>query len=250
MAGAVEDDASAEVAPATRLRQCTEQHLDVRERMVGEPATGEFRADAVLAAPGIGEVDQPVAGEIGMQGDVEQPALADGGEVVGQAVDRARVERAVRRHQPQTPRAFADQHASVGQEGEAPGVLEAAREHGHTQIVEFAAFDTLRRRRQPGERREQAAHERDGAHAARGVAISLSARRSPPGLQSENHRFSPWVVRPGAPCMSLGPRRARRQPHRRGWQRANDGAVCAVRWKISARRIARPASSHRTRKSP
>ena len=53
-----------------------EDHLDIIDAAVTELATGNGGSGVVFTRLRIGEIDQPVVGEMGIERHVEQPALA------------------------------------------------------------------------------------------------------------------------------------------------------------------------------
>src|SRR3546814_19517531 len=73
-----EGEARAEVVAAADLGLGAENHLQVAERGAVEARPRHLGAGAVLASPGVGEVDPAVLGDVGMESDVEQAALAAG----------------------------------------------------------------------------------------------------------------------------------------------------------------------------
>jgi hypothetical protein len=131
-AGAVEHEARAEVAAAARLRHLAVDDFDVLHSRIFDRArqpAAEHRA-AVAPVPAVGEreVHQAVLGEAGMERDVEQAALAvllD----LRQAGDRLRGGLAVAADDAEPSGALGDEHAPVGQEGQAPGILGALGQH-------------------------------------------------------------------------------------------------------------------------
>ena len=67
-----------------------------------------------------------------MQRDIEQPALSDHRHP-WQPFDRTRIDHAIAADHAQPAGPLGDQHAPVGQEGEAPRKLEPGRERDHPQ---------------------------------------------------------------------------------------------------------------------
>lgn len=84
-------------------------------------------AAAVIATGGVAEIKQSIAGEIRMQGDVEQATLTPGSNG-GQASDGLSIEFAVN-NPAQAPGSFGNQHFTFRQERHGPGVFKAA-DHG------------------------------------------------------------------------------------------------------------------------
>ena len=125
------------MAAAATLGQLAENDLDILEAAAGELAAGDFGADAALTAPHVGQVNEVVLRVTGMQRDIEQPALADGGDL-RQAGNRLRIQLAVLADDPQPARAFRDQHPAIGQEREAPGMLEPLDQPHDAKSVLFA----------------------------------------------------------------------------------------------------------------
>ena len=115
----------------------------------------------VAAADGQRQVDQPVVGELRMQGDIEQAALARG-EQRRQAGHGHRVKLAVA-EPAQAPVALGHQGRAVRQPGDGPGVAEALDHHLGTPAGGLRDVAADRRRRssganpgKEGERRESA----------------------------------------------------------------------------------------------
>ena len=65
-----------EMIPAGDLWKLPEDHLDIIDAAVTELATGNGGSGVVFTRLRIGEIDQPVVGEKGIERHVEQPALA------------------------------------------------------------------------------------------------------------------------------------------------------------------------------
>ncbi len=76
---------------------------------------------------GVGQVDQVVLLEIGVQGDVHQAAQAPR-QQLGQAGDRVGIQHAVA-DDAQAPVPLGDEHVPVRQEGHAPGMVQALGDH-------------------------------------------------------------------------------------------------------------------------
>ena len=114
--------------------------LDVVQRVPLEPAPREGRRAAAVVVPlGVGHVDQPVVGELGVEGDVHQAAVAVGPHL-GQARDGLRVELIVPHHaQPAVP--LGDEHAAVGHERDGPGVRQPSRHHADADLVLLGGVD-------------------------------------------------------------------------------------------------------------
>ena len=121
-------DAAAVVIAGGERAFLAEDHLHVaqaRLRAVVEFAARHGGATAAAHALRIAEIDRAVAGVILVERDIEQAALA-GRPHLRHAVHRRR-ELAAARDDAQPSRALGHQHASVGQEGEAPRRCEPAR---------------------------------------------------------------------------------------------------------------------------
>ncbi len=108
---------------AAGARQGDIEFLDGHETLAGERAAGDRGRRATVAGARIGEIDQPVLRELGVQRDVEQPTLAAVAHV-GRTGDRLRVEPAIGDDAKATW-TLGHEHPSVGQEGETPGVFQA-----------------------------------------------------------------------------------------------------------------------------
>ena len=144
---AVEQQPRAEVAAGGCPSVGDEDHLHLLEAVAGEAAAGDAGAgEPVLAERGIGEVDEAVGGEIRIEGDVEEAALALGPDL-RQTAHRSRVERAVGADAAQAADALGDQHRTVGQEGEAPGTLEPVGHEMEPETLHRALEDLARLRR-------------------------------------------------------------------------------------------------------
>ena len=114
-----EQQARAEVAAAVVARQGDVDLLDILQARADEPAAGDRGGRIVIVVGArIGEVDQAVLREAGVQHHVEQPALAIVPHL-GHARDRLGHEPAVR-DDAEPAGALRHQHPPVGQEGEDP----------------------------------------------------------------------------------------------------------------------------------
>lgn len=174
---AAEHQAGAEVAVAGDLRRLAEDHRDVveprRATVAHKAAAGDRGAGTALARLGVGEIDALAVGEIGVEGDVEEAALAARRDRrhTGDGVRKAAV-----LDEPQPARPLGDEHRPVRQEGEAPGMVEAAHhllEHRRMAI----------RRDDLGHRRGRYEHGGgQGGERAEGGHVGSSAdKRSPQG---------------------------------------------------------------------
>jgi hypothetical protein len=92
---------------------------------VGAQAPAHYAGARAAIAPVLGkaQVDQPARGKVGGQGHVEEATLAAGRDA-GDALHRLG-QAPVRADDAQAAGLLGHQHAAVGQEGEAPGVLQA-----------------------------------------------------------------------------------------------------------------------------
>ena len=185
----VEHHAPAEVTAAVRLRQRPEQHLHVFEPVAVEPAAGELGAVAASALPGVGDVDEAVLREVRVEHHVVQPALAGFRHRRGEPADGSRVQRAVRLDVAQPAGPFGDEHPSVGEERERPGMLQPVGQDGHPHRVAFCLLDG------PG----------TGGRCARS-ARARQRRRDHAHAEAED--ASPWAPR-GAVVLALDPGFAR-----------------------------------------
>ena len=97
---------------------------------------------AVLDGLGVGEVDQPILGEPGMECDIHQPAIAVG-PYAGDTSDRRWIEYAVADDaEPAGP--FRDQHRPIREEGDTPRMGEALGNYAHPDFVLFGRFEHKR----------------------------------------------------------------------------------------------------------
>jgi hypothetical protein len=133
----VEDDARPVVATTAGLGD--EDLLDVEKGAVLETAARHRGCRIVTHRLGVAQVHETVGGEVGMQGDVEQAALALGEDLrhPGHGLGN---ERAVA-HDAQAPRPFRDQHVAVRQPGHRPGDLEAVDRGDDAKVVVGGAMD-------------------------------------------------------------------------------------------------------------
>ena len=168
-------DAAAEVVAARGRALLAVDHLDVGEaRIVSrfKPRARQRRAAAVLERGGVGKIDGAVLREVAVERDIEQPALT-GGEDLRHAGQRRR-QFAVARHDAHAAGPLGDQHASVGQEGERPGMHQAAGDGFDLEISAGGFERLLRRRRGRREQQEEAERHCDPIHARHAAA---NARR-------------------------------------------------------------------------
>ncbi len=153
----------AEMMLARELGLLPEDHRDVREGRAVEAGARNRRAVLVaLSGLGVGKVDRRIRGIRGVQYDVEQAPLARGDDR-RHAGDRLR-QLPVLRDVAEPSGPLGHQHAAVGKESEAPGMLEAARDRRHRDAGFAARGDVLRVLAGAGarheERQEQAARNR------------------------------------------------------------------------------------------
>ena len=162
-----EQEARAEVAAAVVARQGDVDLLDILQARADEPAAGDRGGRIVIVVGArIGEVDQAVLREAGVQRHVEQPALAIVPHL-GHARDRLGHEPAVR-DDAEPAGALRHQHPPVGQEGEAPGVLQPVHHLDQMETV-LGALE----RAEPLGRRERAGRAEGTA------AIASNAQTAP-----------------------------------------------------------------------
>ena len=88
---AVEHQARPEMLAPGAFRALPEEDLDVLQLVAGQPATRDLGAHAVCAARRVGEIDDSVLRECGVEGHVHQAALPVHRDL-RQAGDRLRVE--------------------------------------------------------------------------------------------------------------------------------------------------------------
>ena len=129
---------------ARGARQGLEDTLQADQRVVAELRPRQHGRRAAVALAGIGEIDQGIAGEAGVQADVEQAALAAGIDL-RQAAHRRPFEPSAG-EDPQATRPLGDQNPAVGQESHAPGLLEIEGQHLQAVGRLGAAQDLLRPR--------------------------------------------------------------------------------------------------------
>src|SRR5262245_41524610 len=111
--------------PARDLWVLTEDHLDIVDAAVAEFAAHNRGTRPIFARLRIGEIDETVVGEMGIERHVEKTALALG-ENSRHAFERFRL-RAVLRDDVEPPGPFGHEHATVWQKSDAPGVIEPVR---------------------------------------------------------------------------------------------------------------------------
>ena len=102
-----------------------EDNLDIVETVGAELAPCHRRPRAAVSGLGIGDIDEPVRCEVGIELDVEQPALAFG-ENLRHALERFRY-RPVLGNDAKPSGSLGHQHAIVWQESETPRVFETVR---------------------------------------------------------------------------------------------------------------------------
>src|SRR5437762_1721432 len=118
IAGAVEDDAAAEVDAARAFRALPEQHLHFLQRPAVQLCARELGSDAAFSAGGVRKINQSVLAVPGVENHIEKPTLPSGRDL-RQPGDWLRIELSLR-NGTQPPWPLSDQHAAVGQEGERP----------------------------------------------------------------------------------------------------------------------------------
>ena len=115
-----------EMAPAARGAVHGEDAAQRDQAVAGQLGAGDRGAQAAPELFRVGEVEQPVVREAGVQHQVQQPALADRGDR-RQPVDR--VAAAVRPDAQQPPPPFGDQQVAAGEERYRPRMLQPG-DHG------------------------------------------------------------------------------------------------------------------------
>jgi hypothetical protein len=103
-----------------------EDHFGLFERAVAEARPRHRGAAAAFHLIGIAQEDSPALGEAAVDDDIEQPALARRPDLRHPGQRRRQLAVLADKAQPAGP--FGHQHAAVGQEGESPGIDEAARD--------------------------------------------------------------------------------------------------------------------------
>ena len=113
--------------------------LDVDERVVLQAPPHHARArSSAFARPGVAEVEQAIRLEIGVQGHVQQAALAPC-DHLGHAPDGLIEERSVT-HDAQPSRPLGDEHVSAGEPGEGPRIAQAL-DHGDHLMGDLLVLD-------------------------------------------------------------------------------------------------------------
>ncbi len=124
---AVEDEARAEMGHADLLVALPEDHGHAGQLVARQFAPGHRRAVLACiftgAGLGIAQINEAAGREVGIEGDVEQAALAAGVDVRHARQRRAQLAAAL--HDAQPAGAFGDEHPAIGQEREPPGVVQA-----------------------------------------------------------------------------------------------------------------------------
>ena len=114
--------------------------LDVDECASLEPAPRERRGTpAVAVGLGIGEVYEAVVGESGMEGHIQEPAVAVGSDLWHPG-DGVRVEHAAA-HDAKTTRPLGDQHVAVGKERDGPGMRQPPGHDADADLVLLGRID-------------------------------------------------------------------------------------------------------------
>ena len=114
------------------VRVGDEDVLPVGERRAAIPPRAVHRGRGVartFTGLRVGEVDQPVLGELRVQGHVQHAAEA-GRQHGGQRADRRGIEDAIP-DRAQSARTLGDQDGAVRHKRDAPGMVEAFRHHRH-----------------------------------------------------------------------------------------------------------------------
>ena len=118
------DQARAEMVVAAADLGClAEDDLHVGERVAVERGARDGGARAAVSCLAVAPIDQPVARELRVQHHVEQAALARGHH--RRQAGQRRIQRTVALDDAHAPRPLGDEHAAVGQKGQAPRMLEA-----------------------------------------------------------------------------------------------------------------------------
>src|SRR5262249_36977998 len=110
-----------EMIPAGDLWKLPEDHLDIIDTAVTELATGNGGSGVVFTRLRIGEKDQPVVGEMGIERHVEQPALALR-EDLWHALERLGL-LAILAHDAKAPWPRGHEHAPIRKKCQPPGML-------------------------------------------------------------------------------------------------------------------------------
>ena len=115
----------AEMVAAADLGLLPEDDLDILETPVAELAARDRGSCAVFAGLRIGEIDEVVLGESGIERHIEKAALAVC-DYLGHACDGLGDD-AVLGDDPQASGLLRDEHAAIGQKGKTPGLIETVR---------------------------------------------------------------------------------------------------------------------------
>jgi hypothetical protein len=140
------DDATAEVclrsAGAVRAKYRT--YLLKPQLLLDQPRPRYDGPTAPVDRFDVAEIDRLVSWVGAVERDIEQPRLATSDrEHVGDAFDRLR-HTAVSRHNPHPPRPFSNQHPPMGQEGQAPWLLQSSCHGLHANLAGRGLHHLLR----------------------------------------------------------------------------------------------------------
>ena len=142
---AVEHHPAAEVAASPRLGQRPEQDLDIRKAVAVEPAAGQLGAVAPGPLAGIGDIDEAVLREPGVQHDVVQTALPPRRNRAWKSRYGSGIQRTVGTDVAEPACPLGDQHPSIRKEGQRPRALETAGQNADAYGVSFGLLDSVRR---------------------------------------------------------------------------------------------------------
>ena len=186
-----------------------ENDLDILKPIVPEPPACERGAVGIPGPGREGEIDQLVALEIRMQGDIQQTALAVG-QHGRQTIDRLARQGAVAQDS-QTPRALGDQRRSVREPGDGPGMLQPSHNHlgapplrlGYVRGRFYRTFD----RCAVGEREPERPKDREQDRADHGVASSVVSVGLAAGRSGSSDGDSPraFMVSKGSGAVRVYP---------------------------------------------
>jgi hypothetical protein len=115
----------AEMVAATDLGLLPEDDLDIFEAPVAELPARDRGSCGVFAGLRLGEIDEAVLGESGIERHIEKAALTVC-DYFGHAFDGLGDD-AVFGHNPQASALLRDEHAAIGKKGKTPGLIETLR---------------------------------------------------------------------------------------------------------------------------
>jgi hypothetical protein len=149
-----------------------------RERIVVGHAAVVLGTEAVVSLRGIGKINQPIPGELRVRDDIVQPALPMDRRP-RHARDGLRQQLALL-DDPQAALLLRDEHASVGQESERPGLVQPLDQPHQAKLVVLGAEGLRECRRSNREEGQEKSHE--GAHRVNSIIDAYEEDRLSGGL--------------------------------------------------------------------